>query len=119
MSRVSDLALIAGETPSVLELLDVDREYREGGGRRSITDCSATLQSISRHVAADFADPPRQSSLESKKAPEGGEISAAHRLTNGLAYLNGIEKLNCTFCSYANGLIAYVRRDRSRASRSR
>lgn len=25
-----------------------------------------------------------------------------------LAYLNGIEKLNCTFCSYANGLIAYV-----------
>jgi hypothetical protein len=26
-----------------------------------------------------------------------------------LAYLNGIEKLNCTFCSYANGLIAYVR----------
>lgn len=26
-----------------------------------------------------------------------------------LAYLNGIEKLNCTFCSYANGVIAYVR----------
>jgi hypothetical protein len=26
-----------------------------------------------------------------------------------LAYLNGIEKLNCTYCSYANGLIAYVR----------
>ena len=26
-----------------------------------------------------------------------------------LAYLNGIEKVNCTFCSYANGLIAYVR----------
>ena len=26
-----------------------------------------------------------------------------------LAYLNGIEKANCTFCSYANGLIAYVR----------
>ena len=26
-----------------------------------------------------------------------------------LAYLNGIERLNCTFCSYANGLIAYVR----------
>jgi hypothetical protein len=26
-----------------------------------------------------------------------------------LAYLNGIEKMNCTFCSYANGLIAYVR----------
>lgn len=26
-----------------------------------------------------------------------------------LAYLNGIEKINCTFCSYANGLLAYVR----------
>lgn len=25
-----------------------------------------------------------------------------------LAYLNGIEKLNCTYCSYANGLFAYV-----------
>lgn len=26
-----------------------------------------------------------------------------------LAYLNGIEKTNCLYCSYANGLIAYVR----------
>jgi hypothetical protein len=26
-----------------------------------------------------------------------------------LAYLNGIEKLNCLFCSYANGVFAYVR----------
>jgi len=26
-----------------------------------------------------------------------------------LAYLNGIEKINCTFCSYANGFIAYTR----------
>jgi hypothetical protein len=26
-----------------------------------------------------------------------------------LAYLNGFEKLNCLFCSYANGVIAYVR----------
>jgi hypothetical protein len=26
-----------------------------------------------------------------------------------LAYLNGIEKLNCAYCSYANGVIAYVR----------
>jgi len=26
-----------------------------------------------------------------------------------LAYLNAIEKLNCEYCSYANGLIAYVR----------
>lgn len=25
-----------------------------------------------------------------------------------LAYLNAIEKLNCAYCSYANGLIAYV-----------
>lgn len=26
-----------------------------------------------------------------------------------LAYLNGIEKVNCTFCSYATGVIAHVR----------
>lgn len=26
-----------------------------------------------------------------------------------LAYLNAIEKVNCTYCSYANGVIAYVR----------
>lgn len=26
-----------------------------------------------------------------------------------LAYLNAIEKVHCTFCSYANGLIGYVR----------
>ncbi|MEX0347338.1 MAG: hypothetical protein AB3N20_20625 [Rhizobiaceae bacterium] len=26
-----------------------------------------------------------------------------------LAYLNGIQKLNCVYCSYANGLICYVR----------
>jgi hypothetical protein len=26
-----------------------------------------------------------------------------------LAYLNAIEKVNCTFCAYANGLLAYVR----------
>src|SRR5882672_1421521 len=26
-----------------------------------------------------------------------------------LSYLNEIEKANCTYCSYANGLIAYVR----------
>ena len=26
-----------------------------------------------------------------------------------LAYLNGIEKLNCMFCGYANGVFAYVR----------
>jgi hypothetical protein len=26
-----------------------------------------------------------------------------------LAYLNGLQKLNCAYCSYANGLISYVR----------
>jgi len=26
-----------------------------------------------------------------------------------LAYLNGIEKFNCLYCSYANGLLAYTR----------
>jgi hypothetical protein len=26
-----------------------------------------------------------------------------------LAYLNGIEKLNCVYCGYANGVLAYVR----------
>jgi hypothetical protein len=26
-----------------------------------------------------------------------------------LAYLNALEKLNCLYCSYANGVIAYVR----------
>jgi hypothetical protein len=26
-----------------------------------------------------------------------------------LEYLNAIEKVNCTYCSYANGLIAYIR----------
>lgn len=27
----------------------------------------------------------------------------------GLAYLNALEKLNCAYCSYVNGLFAYVR----------
>ncbi len=31
-----------------------------------------------------------------------------------LGYLNAIEKLNCAYCSYANGLIAYVREVASR-----
>jgi len=31
-----------------------------------------------------------------------------------LGYLNGIEKLNCIYCSYANGLIGYVREISSR-----
>ena len=26
-----------------------------------------------------------------------------------LAYLNGLEKMNCTFCTYANGVIAFTR----------
>jgi hypothetical protein len=36
-----------------------------------------------------------------------------------LAYLNGIEKVNCTFCSYANGLIANVREVASRTEQYR
>ena len=28
---------------------------------------------------------------------------------HALAYLNGLEKLNCLYCSYANGLIAWTR----------
>lgn len=32
----------------------------------------------------------------------------------GLAYLNALEKLNCAYCSYANGVIAYVREVASR-----
>ena len=31
-----------------------------------------------------------------------------------LEYLNGLEKLNCAFCSYANGVIGYVREIASR-----
>ena len=31
-----------------------------------------------------------------------------------LAYLNGLEKFNCAYCSYANGLIGYVREIASR-----
>jgi hypothetical protein len=31
-----------------------------------------------------------------------------------LAYLNGLEKLNCAYCSYANGLVGYVREIASR-----
>jgi hypothetical protein len=31
-----------------------------------------------------------------------------------LAYLNAIEKLNCAYCSYANGLLGYVREVASR-----
>lgn len=31
-----------------------------------------------------------------------------------LAYLNAVERLNCLYCSYANGLLAYVREIASR-----
>jgi hypothetical protein len=31
-----------------------------------------------------------------------------------LAYLNAVEKLNCAFCTYANGVVAYVREVASR-----
>lgn len=34
-----------------------------------------------------------------------------------LAYLNALEKLNCAYCSYANGLIAYVREIAARTER--
>jgi len=34
-----------------------------------------------------------------------------------LAYLNGLEKLNCVYCSYANGLIAYAREIAARTER--
>jgi len=34
-----------------------------------------------------------------------------------LAYLNGIEKLNCPYCGYANGVIAYAREAASRTER--
>jgi hypothetical protein len=34
-----------------------------------------------------------------------------------LHYLNWIEALNCTFCSYANGVIAYVREVASRTEK--
>lgn len=32
----------------------------------------------------------------------------------GLAYLNAVEKLNCAYCSYCNGVVAYVREVGSR-----
>jgi hypothetical protein len=32
----------------------------------------------------------------------------------GLAYLNALEKINCAYCSYVNGVIAYVREVGSR-----
>jgi hypothetical protein len=34
-----------------------------------------------------------------------------------LAYLNGIEKLNCVYCSYGNGLLAYAREIAARTER--
>ena len=51
------------------------------------------------------------------------DISACHLAPDGdylvfdrhhLAYLNALEKLNCAYCAYANGLIAYVREIASR-----
>jgi hypothetical protein len=35
-------------------------------------------------------------------------------LRHKLAYLNGIEKLNCVYCEYANGVIAFTREVASR-----
>jgi hypothetical protein len=34
-----------------------------------------------------------------------------------LSYLNALEKVNCAYCSYANGLIAYVREIAARTER--
>ena len=34
-----------------------------------------------------------------------------------LAYLNALEKLNCAYCSYANGLIDFVREVAARTER--
>ena len=34
-----------------------------------------------------------------------------------LAYLNALEKLNCAYCSYANGVVGYVREIGSRTER--
>jgi len=34
-----------------------------------------------------------------------------------LAYLNALEKLNCAYCSYANGMIAFVREVAARTER--
>ncbi|EQC48637.1 hypothetical protein M899_1024 [Bacteriovorax sp. BSW11_IV] len=34
-----------------------------------------------------------------------------------LSYLNSIQKINCTYCSYFNGLIAYVREVASRTEK--
>ena len=34
-----------------------------------------------------------------------------------LAYLNGLEKLNCVYCGYANGVIAYAREIAGRTER--
>jgi len=34
-----------------------------------------------------------------------------------LSYLNALEKLNCMFCAYANGLLAYVREISARTER--
>lgn len=41
-----------------------------------------------------------------------GEYVALDR--HGLAYLNLIEKLNCVYCSYGNGVLAYAREVASR-----
>lgn len=40
------------------------------------------------------------------KVPRGDYITFDR---HALAYLNGLEKLNCLYCSYANGLIAWTR----------
>ncbi|MCW8916030.1 MAG: hypothetical protein OQK24_09280 [Magnetovibrio sp.] len=41
-----------------------------------------------------------------RKVPRGDFIVVDR---HHLSYLNGIEKLNCAYCGYANGLLAYAR----------
>lgn len=40
------------------------------------------------------------------KVRRADHIAFDHR---HLAYLNGLQKLNCLYCSYCNGLISYIR----------
>ena len=40
------------------------------------------------------------------KVKRADHIAFDHR---HLAYLNGLQKMNCLYCSYWNGLISYVR----------
>jgi len=46
------------------------------------------------------------------RGPDGARVRRRRYVVidrHTLAYLNGIEKVNCVYCGYANGVIAYVR----------